>query len=165
MWLFPPTVQWAWGAGVKQDPQSAPSFTAMPAGCACATAGFLSINLHQLWQGERERQDAAMELSLHPKHSGQPPSEGHRLSFLVAVAGGAWGHFCSGFFPGHCSSLCAARPRARHQLGKMKTASRQGGVMCRMTQTSPHSAVTWPKWQAGTCASWWPPAHRLCSRG
>lgn len=25
--------------------------------------------------------------------------------------------------------------------------------MCRMTQTFPHSAVAWPKRQAGTCAS------------
>lgn len=83
MWLFSLstntriTVQWAWGAGVKQDPQSAPSSTAIPAGCGYAKSAFLSCNLHQLWEGERERQDAASELSLHPKHAAQPPAEGH----------------------------------------------------------------------------------------
>lgn len=32
-------------------------------------------------------------------------------------------------------------------------AGREPCVMCWMTQTFPHSAVAWPKYQAGTCAS------------
>lgn len=34
------------GLGVKWDPQSAPSFTAIPGGHGYVKAGFLSCNLH-----------------------------------------------------------------------------------------------------------------------
>lgn len=162
MWLFSlststsGTGQWAWGAGVKQDPQSAPSFTAIPAGCA--KSGFQSRNLHQLWEGERERQDAARELILHPKHSGQPLQR--VTSDTTCLSWWQWQEEPGDTFAMGSSQGTAAlavqpdpEPGTAWQNGNCIQAVREPRAVCRMTQSSLHSAVAWPKCQAGTCAS------------
>lgn len=160
------------GAGVKQDPQSAPSFPAIPAGCGHAKSGFLSCNLHQLWEGERERQDAARKLSLHPKHSGQPLQR--VTSDTTCLSWWQWQEEPGDTFAVGSSQGTAAlavqpdpEPGTAWQNENCIQAVREPRAVCRMTQSFPHSAGAWPKRQAGPCASscWWPPAHRLCSRG
>lgn len=150
------TVQWAWGAGVKQDPPKCPQFHSHP--CSDARSGFLSCNLHQLWEGEGERWDAARELSLHPKHSSQPLQ---RVSSDILVCLGGSGRRSPG------TLLQWVLPRALQLPPCSQTQSqatawqnedsmqavREPRVVCRMTQTFPHPAVPRPKRQAGTCAS------------